>query len=70
MSEVTIYTKPGCPYCAAALEDLKKRGVSYDEFDVTSSKKNADDALKHSKGQRIVPIIVTGGEVKVGFNGG
>ena len=70
MSEVTIYTKPGCPYCAAALEDLKKRGVSYTEFDVTSSKKSADDALKHSKGQRIVPIIVTGSEVQLGFNGG
>ncbi|MBU1320088.1 MAG: glutaredoxin family protein [candidate division Zixibacteria bacterium] len=70
MSEVTIYTKPGCPYCAAAMEDLKKRGVSYIEFDVTASKKYADDALKHSNGQRTVPIIVTAGEVKVGFNGG
>jgi len=70
MSEVTIYTKPGCPYCEAARDDLKKRGVSYAEFDVTASKKFADNALKHSNGQRIVPIIVTGSEVQLGFNGG
>jgi glutaredoxin 3 len=70
MANVKIYTKPGCPYCAAAKEDLVKRGIAYDEFDVTSSKKIAGEALSHSKGQRIVPIIVSGTEVKLGFNGG
>ena len=27
MSDITIYTKPGCPYCAAAKDDLQRRGV-------------------------------------------
>ena len=31
---VIIYTKPGCPYCAAAKQDLEARGVDYDEIDV------------------------------------
>ena len=30
----TIYTKPGCPYCAAAKQDLEARGVEYEEIDV------------------------------------
>ncbi len=70
MPDVKIFTKPGCPYCAAARKDLDDRGVRYEELDVTSSGENAKQALGFSKGQRLVPIIVTDGEVQVGFNGG
>jgi len=70
MADVRIYTKPGCPYCAAAKDDLKKRGVEYDEFDVKADPKNAQAALEYSGGQRIVPIIVTGDDIKLGFGGG
>lgn len=70
MADVRIYTKPGCPYCAAARDDLKKRGVDFEEFDVTADSKCASEALRHSKGQRMVPIIVSGSKVQVGFNGG
>lgn len=65
----TIYTKPGCPYCAAALDDLNGRGVDYVQKDVKSGTAVEQEALKWSKGQRRVPIIVTDGDVQVGFNG-
>ena len=65
----TIYTKPGCPYCAKALDDLNGRGVEYEEKDVTSGAGIEAEALKWSKGARKVPIIVTDGTVSVGFNG-
>ena len=70
MADVKIFTKPGCPYCAAAKEDLKKRGVAYDEFDVTAKGQYANEAMQYSNGQRIVPVIVTGENVQLGFNGG
>jgi glutaredoxin 3 len=70
VADVKVYTKPGCPYCAAAKEDLKNRGISYEEFDVTAGRQYADEALQYSRGQRMVPIIVTGDDVQVGFNGG
>ncbi len=70
MDDVKIYTKPGCPYCAAAKEDLEARGLRYEEFDVTSRREHASEALRYSKGQRMVPIIVTGSDVRIGFNGG
>jgi glutaredoxin 3 len=70
MSDVKIFTKPGCPYCAAARKDLDDRGVSYEEFDVTASGAYAEQALGFSEGQRLVPIIVTDGDVQIGFNGG
>ena len=66
--EVVIYTKPGCPYCKAAKEDLASRGIPYREMDVT-----ADPAIKEEAvalaGKAAVPVIVTGGEVSVGFGG-
>ena len=70
MADVKIFTKPGCPYCAAAREDLSKRNVDFEEFDVTAGAQYESEALKYSKGQRMVPIIVTGDDVRVGFNGG
>lgn len=70
MADVKIFTKPGCPYCAAAKEDLGKRNVDFEEFDVTAGAQFESEALKFSKGQRLVPIIVTGDDVQVGFNGG
>lgn len=70
MADAKLFTKPGCPYCAAAKEDLNKRGVAFEEIDVTAAKENATEALGYSKGERLVPIIVTGDDVQVGFNGG
>ena len=64
-----IYTKPGCPYCAGAKDDMDQRGVAYDERDVTASSEVEAEALKWSKGARKVPIIVADGQASVGFNG-
>jgi len=71
MDEVKIFVKDGCPYCAAALEDLQTRGIGFRKLNVKSDSKVAAEALKYSKGERMVPIIVQAdGSVKVGFNGG
>jgi glutaredoxin 3 len=69
MSEVTIFTKPGCPYCAAARDDLQQRGVQYTEHDVQADKKALRRMLDLNGQQRRVPTIQQGDEVTVGFNG-
>lgn len=66
--EVVIYTKPGCPYCRAAKEDMASRGVSFTEHDVTSDASVKEEAIRLA-GQAKVPVIVRGGEVTVGFGG-
>ncbi len=33
---VVMYVKPGCPYCAAAREDLDARGEPFEERDATA----------------------------------
>ncbi|RJQ42852.1 MAG: glutaredoxin family protein [Gaiellales bacterium] len=68
MSKVVIYTKPGCPYCAAAKEDMDKRGVTYTEHDVTASGDSKQEAIRLA-GVAKVPVIVTNGDVQVGFGG-
>ena len=69
MTDVTIYTKPGCPYCAAAKKSYDDQGISYTEVDVKSSAENAAKAQELAGGTKIVPVIVEASEVKLGFGG-
>ncbi len=69
-TEVTIYTKPGCPYCAAAKEHYKKLGVAYNEIDVYDVAGAKQKAVELAGGRAIVPVIVDKGEIQVGFGGG
>lgn len=66
--EVVIYTKPGCPYCAAAKEDFTNRGIAFTEHDVTADPEIREKAYRLS-GVSAVPVIVQNGEVSVGFGG-
>jgi len=68
--KVIVYTKPGCPYCAAAMKDLEERGVSYEEVSTENNPKVVEEVKRLSNGEGIVPILVMGDEVKVGFGGG
>ncbi len=69
MAEVTIYTKPGCPYCAAAKEHYSKQGISFKEIDVYDIIGAKEEAIRLA-GRRIVPVIIEDGKVQVGFGGG
>jgi glutaredoxin 3 len=69
MSNVTIYTKPGCPYCAAAKDDLQQRGVRYTEHNVKADTTALRRMLELNGGRRHVPTIVQSDKVTVGFGG-
>ena len=69
MENITIYTKPGCPYCAAAREDFRRRAVAYVEHDVTSDPEALRRMLALNGGRRNVPTIVEGERVTFGFDG-
>jgi glutaredoxin 3 len=38
MSQVTIYTKPYCPYCVRAVMLLEKKGVAFTEIQAASTR--------------------------------
>ena len=68
--KVVIYTTPGCPICAAAMQDLEEQGISFKEISTEGNPDAIDEIRRLSDGKNIVPIIVSDGEVKVGFGGG
>ena len=70
MSQVTIYTKVGCPYCAAAKQHFSDQNIAFQEVDVHSTPGAIDKVKNLSGGKNIVPIIVENGRVTVGFGGG
>ena len=68
---VIIYTKPGCPYCAAAKQDLEARGVDYDEIDVYTRQGAREQLAELTGGMNVVPVIIDeDGEVHVAAGGG
>ena len=68
---VVIYTKPGCPYCAAAISDLVGRGAEYEEIDVTTTPGAHDRLAELTLGSMMVPVIVEeDGSVHVSAGGG
>lgn len=66
---VTIYTKPGCPFCMAVKADLKLKGIEYTEYNVKANAQRLEEMLQLNGGQRKVPTIVNGERVTVGFAG-
>lgn len=66
MSDVKIYTKRGCPYCAAALELLDEKAVPYQNIEVGT------DPVKRRKlaeetGRGTVPQVFINGTAVGGY---
>jgi glutaredoxin 3 len=65
MAKITIYTTNACPYCAAAKSLLTKKGVKFDEVDVSYDAAERARMMAKSGGRRSVPQIFVG-ETHVG----
>ena len=61
MKTVEIYTTQTCPYCIAAKQLLRKKGVRYTEIDVGSDAKLRDAMVRRAGGGRTVPQIFIDG---------
>jgi glutaredoxin len=67
----TIYTKPGCPYCAAAKLDLETRGIEYLEIDVYTSPGAREDLAELTGGMNVVPVLLEeDGTIRIAAGGG
>lgn len=70
MSEVRIFTKPGCPHCAGTKAHYAEQGVRFDEVSVPGNPEALGQMLALNGGQRRVPTIVDGDKVTIGHKGG
>ena len=67
---VELYTSAGCPYSAAAREDLEWRGVDFVEYDVERDPEAYERMIELTGGNRTVPVIVEGGKpAQAGWSG-
>jgi glutaredoxin len=71
LMRATIFTRPDCPYCAAAKRALDVAGEAYDEVDVLASDEAHRRLLELTGGADVVPVLVEAdGEIRIGFGGG
>ena len=56
MAQIDIYTRAFCGYCAAARKLLKKKGVAFNEIDVTMNQTLRREMIERS-GRQTVPQI-------------
>ena len=61
MNTVEIYTTQSCPYCQAAKQLLRKKGVKYAEIDVSYDADLRNAMTRRAHGSRTVPQIFIGG---------
>lgn len=58
MPHVTIYTRPGCPYCESAMELFNSKGVPFEEIDASGQKR--PEMVKRANGRNTFPQIFIG----------
>ena len=62
LADVVIYTKPGCPYCAAALSLLNRKGANVTEIVASSDPAKKSEMVEKSGGKATFPQIFIGGK--------
>ncbi len=60
MTQVTIYTKPYCPYCIRALSLLEKKGVEFTEIEAAFDPEKRREMNDRSGGRNTFPQIFIG----------
>lgn len=65
MADVVIYTKPGCPYCTAAMALLKRKGVDFTEIVASRDPEIKAEMVARANGKSTFPQIFIG-DVHVG----
>ena len=60
MTDVTIYTRPMCGYCARAVSLLKNKGVAFNEIDAGFDRAKKQEMIQRSGGGMTFPQIFIG----------
>lgn len=66
--KVEMYTKGGCPYCVAAKALFVRKGVEFDEYDITMGGAKRQEMLERVPGAYTVPQILIDGTAYGGFD--
>ena len=64
---VKVYSTQTCPWCHRVKDYLKQKKIAFEDIDVSSNRKVADEMIKKS-GQMGVPVIDINGKIIIGFD--
>lgn len=67
MTTVVVYSKEQCPYCVAAKQLLKAKGVNYEEIRIDLDPSQRDIMIARS-GRRTVPQIFINDQAIGGYD--
>ena len=62
MAKIEVFTKFFCPYCTRAKALLDRKGVEYQEIDLTTDRAGFDAMVARTGGARTVPQIFIDGK--------
>ncbi len=62
MADVVLYTKPGCPYCIAAMGLLTRKGVDFTEIVASNDPEKKAEMIQKSGGKATFPQIFINGK--------
>lgn len=62
---VTVYARPGCPYCMMLRRGLKKTGLAYQEVDIWQNPDAAAFVRSVADGNETVPTVNVAGHAMV-----
>ncbi|WP_426038640.1 glutaredoxin 3 [Brevundimonas sp. DC300-4] len=62
MADVVLYTKPGCPYCMAAMGLLARKGVDFIEIVASNDPEKKAEMIQKSGGKATFPQIFIDGK--------
>ena len=68
MVSVEMYSTAICPYCVAAKNLLKQKGMDYAEIRVDTDRQRYEEMLARTGGRRSVPQIFVNGVFVGGFD--
>jgi glutaredoxin 3 len=60
MSDVTVYSRPACPFCDRAKSLLSRKGVRYTEIDIWRDPARRPEMIQKAGGRTTVPQIFIG----------
>ena len=65
--KIKVYSTPTCPWCQKAKKYLESKKIAYEDIDVSSNQKAAEEMVEIS-GQIGVPVIIIDEKVIIGFD--
>ena len=62
MTQITLYTKSWCPYCASAKRLLTQKGASFIDIDIEARPEKRAEMIQKAGGRTTVPQIFINGQ--------